>query len=323
MNDIELEAVQLASLKLKMTSPSALLIEKRSIERLLDKTSDTDPKKKILKWLIYLLRKYRKIIGQYQDDNKHMECDEIQANEFGTPEPPEEFKCPISMQVMHDPTIIASGMTFERFWIQKWFIEGNQTCPITLMKLDHLFMTPNSTLKELISDWSSKHGFTIPDPYLEPNTASIVSRDSSFSSSVASFRSSVNNLSLHFSAVSIPSSGTSDVSGILDDFSEGSSSYKHRQKITAPQEPKHSTESYKNMSASLSQLAALSWGSQCKTVRDVNKNLRENNYECHDTISNSCVKPLIKFLKDALELNDVKEQRDGAEVLLAILRNNR
>ncbi|KAG7943987.1 hypothetical protein I3843_15G074100 [Carya illinoinensis] len=322
VNDLELEAVQLAALTLKLTSPSAVLIEKRSIKRLHDKATDEDPKKKILKWFFYLLRKYGKTIGRYQDDDSHMQCDETRANDFGTPEPPQEFKCPISMQVMHDPMIIASGKTFERFWIEQWFNEGNQTCPITHMELDNLLMTPNSILKELISVWSSQQGITIPDPYLEPNISSIFSLDSSFSSSIASFPSSVNNLNIQISAVSMRSSETDDVSEFLDDFSERRLSSRHGQKNAVSEKLNHSTESYGNMLASLSRLAAHSWGSQCKTVRDVNKTLQENKHACHTSISNSCVEPLIKFLKDAHELNDVKEQKNGAEVLLAILRNN-
>ncbi|KAG2666688.1 hypothetical protein I3760_15G075200 [Carya illinoinensis] len=321
VNDLELEAVQLAASTLKITFPSAVLIEKRSIKRLLDKATDTDPKKQILKWLFYLLRKYGEIIGRNQDDDSHMQRDETRANDFGTSEPPKEFKCPIFMQVMHDPMIIASGMTFERFWIEQWFNEGNQTCPITHMKLDNLFMAPNSIMKELIDAWSSQQGITIPDPYLEPNISSLFSRDSSFSSSIASFPSSVNK-NLHLRAVSIRSSGTDDVSEILDDFNESRLSCRHGQKNAVSEKLNHSTETYGNMLASLSRLAALSWGSQCKTVRDVNKTLQENNHACHTSISNSCVEPLINFLKDAHELTNVKEQRDGAEVLLAILRNN-
>ncbi|XP_042962451.1 U-box domain-containing protein 5-like [Carya illinoinensis] len=153
-----------------------------------------------------------------------MQRDETRANDFGTSEPPKEFKCPIFMQVMHDPMIIASGMTFEQFWIEQWFNEGNQTCPISHMKLDNLFMAPNSIMKELIDAWSSQQGITIPDPYLEPNISSLFSRDSSFSSSIASFPSSVNK-NLHLRAVSIRSSRTDDVSEILDDFNESRLSY--------------------------------------------------------------------------------------------------
>ncbi|KAG6675000.1 hypothetical protein I3842_15G076600 [Carya illinoinensis] len=71
VNDLELEVVRLAVLTLKLISPSAVLIEKISIKRLHDKATDEDPKKKIFKWFLYLLKKYGKIIGRYQDDS-HM-----------------------------------------------------------------------------------------------------------------------------------------------------------------------------------------------------------------------------------------------------------
>jgi hypothetical protein len=35
--------------------------------------------------------------------------------------PPEELRCPISLQLMSDPVIVASGQTYERVCIEKWF----------------------------------------------------------------------------------------------------------------------------------------------------------------------------------------------------------
>ncbi|KAE8690313.1 hypothetical protein F3Y22_tig00110895pilonHSYRG00009 [Hibiscus syriacus] len=34
---------------------------------------------------------------------------------------PHEFLCPITVEIMRDPVIVASGQTFERESIQKWF----------------------------------------------------------------------------------------------------------------------------------------------------------------------------------------------------------
>lgn len=36
------------------------------------------------------------------------------------PVAPEEFRCPISLELMADPVVIASGQTFDRACIQKW-----------------------------------------------------------------------------------------------------------------------------------------------------------------------------------------------------------
>jgi hypothetical protein len=342
VNNLELEAIQCAALKLKITSPSAVLLEIRSIRRLRDTVSGQDPlKQKILKYLYYLLRKYGEIIGQgwnastlvqhdkssYQsiEPEQHAEnaLDETRADDSGAPELPEEFKCPISMRLMYDPVIIASGKTFEQFWIEKWFNEGNKTCPITHMKLDNVYVNPNSAMKSLISKWSSELGVTIPDPCLEARLASLSSLKSQSSNSIASFGSSMNNLCLQISNVSLRSSVTNYGSEMSDDKSDGSSGYRLSQMNAEPQRFHHSADCYDNMLASLSRLSALSWGSQCKTVGDVKDQLQDNNQSCPNEISNSCIKPLIKFLKDAREPSDVKARRDGAEVLLAILNENR
>ncbi len=37
------------------------------------------------------------------------------------PLPPEELRCPISLQLMSDPVIVSSGQTYERVCIEKWF----------------------------------------------------------------------------------------------------------------------------------------------------------------------------------------------------------
>lgn len=55
----ELKAFKFAAIRLHITSPLALVIEKRSLRMLITKICDTDPaKKKILNYLLYLVRKY-------------------------------------------------------------------------------------------------------------------------------------------------------------------------------------------------------------------------------------------------------------------------
>ena len=54
----EVKAIQYAVSTLQITSQKAILIEKRSIKKLLDKVSDSEAtKKKILRYLLYLLKK--------------------------------------------------------------------------------------------------------------------------------------------------------------------------------------------------------------------------------------------------------------------------
>ncbi|GMI89799.1 Plant U-Box 15 [Hibiscus trionum] len=75
---------------------------------------------------------------------------------------PHEFLCPITLEVMRDPVIIASGQTFERESIQKWFDCNNRTCPKTRETLAHLSLAPNHALKNLITQWSEKNNYKHP-----------------------------------------------------------------------------------------------------------------------------------------------------------------
>ncbi|KAK6134155.1 hypothetical protein DH2020_032105 [Rehmannia glutinosa] len=70
---------------------------------------------------------------------------------------PDDFRCPISLELMRDPVIVATGQTYERSYIQRWIDCGNTTCPKTQQKLQHLTLTPNYVLRSLISQWCVKH----------------------------------------------------------------------------------------------------------------------------------------------------------------------
>lgn len=70
---------------------------------------------------------------------------------------PLNFRCPISMEVMEDPVTIATGMTYERKNIEKWFFAyKKKTCPATMQSVESFDITPNHTLKRLIIAWQSE-----------------------------------------------------------------------------------------------------------------------------------------------------------------------
>ncbi|KAK6939078.1 Armadillo [Dillenia turbinata] len=75
---------------------------------------------------------------------------------------PPEFLCPISLEIMTDPVIVASGQTYERESIQKWLDSDHRTCPSTRQTLAHLSLTPNYALKNLIMQWCEKNNFQLP-----------------------------------------------------------------------------------------------------------------------------------------------------------------
>ncbi|XP_073303199.1 U-box domain-containing protein 11-like [Primulina huaijiensis] len=75
---------------------------------------------------------------------------------------PEDFLCPISLELMRDPVIVATGQTYERSYIQRWIDCGNTTCPKTQQKLQNHTLTPNYVLRSLISQWCLKHNIEQP-----------------------------------------------------------------------------------------------------------------------------------------------------------------
>ncbi|PUZ48657.1 hypothetical protein GQ55_7G263400 [Panicum hallii var. hallii] len=69
-------------------------------------------------------------------------------------EPPQLFLCPISMELMEDPVTVSTGVTYERRSIERWFFKyGKTTCPATMQRLSSFDLTPNHTLKSVISSW--------------------------------------------------------------------------------------------------------------------------------------------------------------------------
>ncbi|PON36546.1 Beta-catenin [Parasponia andersonii] len=75
---------------------------------------------------------------------------------------PDDFRCPISLELMKDPVIVSTGQTYERSCIQKWLEAGHKTCPKTQQTLLHTALTPNYVLKSLIALWCESNGVELP-----------------------------------------------------------------------------------------------------------------------------------------------------------------
>ncbi|KAJ6410195.1 hypothetical protein OIU84_009651 [Salix udensis] len=75
---------------------------------------------------------------------------------------PHEFLCPITLEIMVDPVIVATGQTYERESIQKWLNSNHRTCPKTGQNLDHLSLASNFALKNLIQQWCEKNNYELP-----------------------------------------------------------------------------------------------------------------------------------------------------------------
>ncbi|KAL5974486.1 hypothetical protein ACLOJK_031151 [Asimina triloba] len=77
---------------------------------------------------------------------------------------PEDFRCPISLELMTDPVVIASGHTYDRASIRKWFKAGNLTCPKTGQKLTHTELIPNTIINKLIKQFCNENGISVVEP---------------------------------------------------------------------------------------------------------------------------------------------------------------
>ncbi|GKU94495.1 hypothetical protein SLEP1_g7991 [Rubroshorea leprosula] len=350
IENAEKKAIQLAALRLRITSSKDMLVERRSIKKLLDKVSDSDPKKKkILKYLCYLLMKHGNLILEEQTENASDQQEgpsalnnhsdnslydqsveagadvergqyETQTDMLSRAIPPEEFKCPLSSRLMYDPVVIASGQTFERMWIQKWFDEGNDTCPKTKIKLAHQSFTPNAAMRDLISKWCKQCEITIPDP----NVRSVADHSLETSStSIASFAGYMNDL--HIPAdISNISLGSLDISS-TSDYSHAKIvnglCLKSEQMSYDLCRYQSSTSVTETVLESLSKLDELHWEEQCKVVGDMKDHLEHNNHVFQS--SESSLESLLKFLRSANHSHDTRAQRAGFELLLVLISKNR
>ncbi|CAA0820430.1 U-box domain-containing protein 4 [Striga hermonthica] len=89
----------------------------------------------------------------------------LKQSELCNPVPiPADFCCPLSLELMTDPVIVASGQTYERAFIRDWIDLGLTVCPKTRQTLAHTNLIPNYTVKALIASWCDTNNVKLPDP---------------------------------------------------------------------------------------------------------------------------------------------------------------
>ncbi|CAN4097689.1 unnamed protein product [Withania somnifera] len=81
---------------------------------------------------------------------------------------PDELRCPISLDLIMDPVIVASGHTYDRNSITQWINSGHHTCPKSGQRLIHMALIPNYALKSLIQQWCQENNIPITEPTLTP-----------------------------------------------------------------------------------------------------------------------------------------------------------
>lgn len=86
----------------------------------------------------------------------------ITGGNHKSPVIPNDFRCPISLEIMKDPVIVSTGQTYERSCIEKWLQAGHGTCPKTQQTLSSMALTPNYVLRSLIAQWCESNGVEPP-----------------------------------------------------------------------------------------------------------------------------------------------------------------
>ncbi|KAL6873958.1 hypothetical protein ACP4OV_014040 [Aristida adscensionis] len=141
--------------KLELQSLADLRAETMAVKKLINERNGQQEES--TKQIIELLNKFKEIAGI---DEKNI-LGEVSIPKYLEKCPslmiPNDFLCPISLEIMTDPVIIASGRTYERRSIQKWLDAGQRTCPKTQQPLSHLSLAPNFALKNLILQWCEKN----------------------------------------------------------------------------------------------------------------------------------------------------------------------
>lgn len=201
--------------RLGLISPKAAFDERQALKKLLDKAQNGGDQKKasILLYFLHLLKNYSKSIKSNSSNAIDVQTDVFSSNAsrrvtrsktvawctnaehlYKQPETsesgrllsvsdaPEQFRCPMSLQLMCDPVIIASGQTYERAFIEQWFQHGNQTCPRTQQLVQTFSVTPNTCVKNLITFWCQRNGIPVPENPPSPDLSVFSWNSQSFSS---------------------------------------------------------------------------------------------------------------------------------------------
>ncbi|XP_074308905.1 U-box domain-containing protein 5 isoform X2 [Silene latifolia] len=342
----EIEMLQFAASALHISSKKDLLIERRSLKKLLGETKEKSSKKwKTLAIFLRLLKKYDNQVLQGQNGQNyfptefHRESmnpnptdldflpsyalDGSQTSILQRPIPPEEFKCYLSSELMYDPVVISSGQTFERSYIQKWFDDGHDTCPKTDTKLSTLSVLPNNSMRDLILKWSVEYGINIPEPSLSTQDyGSLETSYNSISSSASASYMGDLQLRTDMSGLSIGSLDSSYTS--ISRKNTGDSLSKLREVSYVDSRHFQFYDSIDEIQRRfLSNVNELPWESQCKAVQDVNMFMIDNNPSCSFVSSENFLDPLLRFLQDAFDKHDVDAQKVGNQLLLTFLKASR
>ncbi|KAH1122761.1 hypothetical protein J1N35_005921 [Gossypium stocksii] len=145
--------------KLELHTIAELKAEKTAIAKLVKQRGGYN---ETMHQIVDLLGKFKQIAGIDETVSLDGPISTRTAQTCQSPLVPHEFLCPITLEIMTDPVIVATGQTYERDSIRKWLNSNHRTCPKTGQTLEHLSLAPNFALRNLILQWCEKNNLELP-----------------------------------------------------------------------------------------------------------------------------------------------------------------
>ncbi|XP_010928605.1 U-box domain-containing protein 18 [Elaeis guineensis] len=130
-------------------------------EEIFASPDDDDDKVALLGSLMGFMVYCRVVLFDAMDGNRsdHKECklqEEVIEHLYL-----EDLRCPISLELMTDPVTLATGQTYDRASIVRWFKAGYLTCPVTGKKLAGTELVPNVTIRKLVEQFCHSNNISI------------------------------------------------------------------------------------------------------------------------------------------------------------------
>ncbi|KAK6116171.1 hypothetical protein DH2020_008440 [Rehmannia glutinosa] len=156
----DIASVERLANKLSLHTPEELKQETLAIRKLVKERRGLSAES--TQQIVNLLNKFKRLAGVAENgilDDPDVPKSLTKSMSIAVPN---EFLCPITLEIMTDPVIVATGQTYERDRIQQWLDSNHRTCPKTGQVLSHLSLAPNYALKNLIQQWCEKNNFQLP-----------------------------------------------------------------------------------------------------------------------------------------------------------------
>ncbi|CAJ1948424.1 unnamed protein product [Sphenostylis stenocarpa] len=151
-NEIVPDQAHLSSIfeKLEIRDASSCRAEIENLEEEIHNRSEEQAKTDLVA-LIGLVRFAKCVLfGASTPSTRSVTLRRNQSSEFAVPS---DYRCPISLELMRDPVVVATGQTYDRGSIKLWMDSGHNTCPKTGQTLSHTDLIPNRALRNMIATW--------------------------------------------------------------------------------------------------------------------------------------------------------------------------